>query len=153
MRLHIQGISLLIVLLLAFWATTRWAGPIVSDALSGEESALRAETAEVAGPEDEAALPPPLTSEEVLELQAALTEAGYDVGAIDGLVGPATRAAVGLAIADRGLPTGTTDRELTRRLQAEAQGLDPDNALPNLDWEAIGALIEAEAIAEAAESG
>lgn len=149
MRHHIQGLVLLIVMLLALWGVTRAAGPVLSEAWSGEDSALQAETAEVVDPEQEVVGPPPLTEEEILELQAALTEVGYDPGTIDGLLGAATRTAAELAISDRGLPDTTTDRELTNRLQAEAAGLDPDSTLPDLDWDAIAELIEAEARAEA----
>ena len=153
MRQHIQGLVLLIVMLVALWATLNMAGPILDDALSGEDSALHAETAEVVDPGDEGDLPPPLTTDEVLELQAALTQAGYDPGPIDGVMGPGTRTAADQAIADRGLPDSITHRSLTNRLRAEIAGLDPDNALLDLDLDAIAKLIEAEALERAAEQG
>lgn len=153
MRHHFQGVILLIVMLVALWVTLSVAGPVVDDALTGEEKALNAKSFEVV-PEDVAEdLPPPLTEQEVLELQAALTEAGYSPGTIDGVLGPTTQGAVDLAIADRNLPQTTTYRSLTSRLQAEIAGLDPESVLPNLDWEAIGELIEAEAPTEALQPG
>ena len=149
MRQHIQGLVLLILMLVALWATLDLAGPVLDDALSGEDSALHAETAEVVEPGDEGVLPPPPTTEEVLELQAALTEAGYDPGTIDGLMGPATQVAADQAIADRGLPDTISHRSLTNRLRAEISGLDPDNVLPDIDWDALAEAAEAEARAEA----
>ena len=153
MRHHFQGVILLIVMLLALWVTLRTAGPVVSDALTGEDRALVAESSEDEPQDPDDDQPPPLTEEEVLELQAALTEAGYAPGTIDGVLGPTTQVAVDLAIADRNLPDTTTYRSLTSRLQAEIAGLDPGGVLPNLDWDAIGELIEAEARAEAIQPG
>jgi hypothetical protein len=153
MRHHFQGVILLIVMLLVLWATLETAGPVVSDALTGDERALVAESSDDTAedlPED---APPPLTEEEVLELQAALTEVGYSPGTIDGALGPATQEAVDLAIADRNLPETITYRSLTSRLQAEIAGLDPEGVLPELDWDAIGDLVEAEARAEANQPG
>lgn len=153
MRHHFQGVILLIVMLLALWVTLRTAGPVVSDALTGDERALVAESSEVALQDLDEDAPPPLAEEEVLELQAALTEVGYSPGTIDGVLGPATQEAADLAIADRSLPETTTYRSLTSRLQAEIAGVDPEGVLPNLDWDEIGELIEAEARAEAIQPG
>ena len=125
MRQHTQGIVLLIVMLVALWVTLDLAGPVLDDALHGDDSALHAETIDVVEPDEEGDLPVPLTPEEVLELQAALTQAGYDPGPIDGVMGPATRTAADQAIVDRGLPDSVTHRSLTNRLRAEivaAQG-------------------------------
>jgi peptidoglycan hydrolase-like protein with peptidoglycan-binding domain len=125
MRQHTQGLVLLIVMLVALWITVDLAGPVLDDALSGDDSALHAETIDVVEPDEEGDLPVPLTPEEVLELQAVLTEAGYDPGPIDGVMGSATQSAADLAIADRGLPDSVTLRSLTNRLRAEivaAQG-------------------------------
>jgi peptidoglycan hydrolase-like protein with peptidoglycan-binding domain len=153
MRHHFQGVILLIVMLLALWVTLSMAGPVVSDALTGEERALNAESSDVEPQDLDEDAPPPLTEEEVIELQAALTEAGYSPGAIDGLMGPSTLSAVDLAMADRNLPETTTYRSLTSRLQAEIAGTDPGGVLPDLDWESIGELIEAEAQAETSPPG
>lgn len=153
MRHHIQGVILLIVMFLAFWVTVSLAGPVVSDALSGEDRALHAESSEVVAPDEEESPSSPLTEEEVLELQAALTEAGYDAGGIDGIMGPTTRAAADQAIVDRALPESTSYRNLSSRLQAENAGLDPNSVRPDLDWETISDRIEEEARAEAIGTG
>lgn len=129
MRQHIQGLILLIVLLLVLWGTTNMAGPVISDAFSGDDSALHAEAAEVVPRGEEDDIPVQLSSDEVLEFQAALTEAGYDPGGIDGLIGPATKAAAAQALIDRDLPTTTDNRSLLELLQAELGGLDPDSVL------------------------
>ena len=125
MRQHTQGLVLLIVMLVALWITLDLAGPVLDDALSGDDSALHAETIDVVEPDEQGDLPVPLTPDEVLELQAVLTEAGYDPGPIDGVMGSATQSAADLAIADRSLPDSVTLRSLTNRLRAEivaAQG-------------------------------
>jgi hypothetical protein len=153
MRQHIQGLILLIVMLTALWITLDKAGPVLSDALSGEDSALHVETADVVDIENETEPAVPLSAEEVLELQAVLTQSGYDPGPIDGLMGPATTSAADQAIADRGLPASISHRSLTNRIRAELAGLDPDNVLPDFDWDALAAQIEAEALEEAAEQG
>ena len=153
MRQHIQGFVLLIVMLVALWITLDMAGPILDDALSGDDSALHAETADAPDPEEEVEPSVSLTAEEILELQAVLTQAGYDPGPIDGLIGPATLAAADQAVIDRGLPDSISHRSLTSRIRAELAGLDPDNVLPDYDWDALAAQIEAEALEEAAGQG
>jgi peptidoglycan hydrolase-like protein with peptidoglycan-binding domain len=132
MRQHFQGLILLIAMLLVLWVTTSMAGPVISDALSGDDRALRAEAAEVVPLGEEEELAVPLNGDEILELQAALTQLGYDPGAIDGLMGPSTEAAVAQALIDRDLPATTDDRSLLELLQAEL-GTGPDSAEPGID--------------------
>lgn len=147
MRHHFQGVVLLIAMVLALWAVVRAAGPVLDDALTGEDKALQAESRDVddlPGPDDEI----PLATEEVLELQAALIEAGYDPGPIDGQVGPGTREAAALARADRGLDSSVGDRALLEWLQAEALGLDPTApTVPPVDIDALTEIVEENPVA------
>jgi len=132
MRQHIQGLILLIVMLLVLWVTTNMAGPVMSDAFSGDDPALHAEAAEVVPPGEEEELAVPLNTDEILELQAALTQLGYDPGPIDGLMGSSTEAAAAQALIDRDLPATTDNRSLLELLQAEL-GTSPDSAEPGTD--------------------
>lgn len=134
MRQHIQGLILLIVMLLVLWVTTNMAGPVISDAFSGDDGALHAKAAEVVPPGEEEEIAVPLNGDEILEFQAALTQLGYDPGAIDGLMGPSTEAAAAQAVIDRDLPATTDNRSLLEVLQAEL-GLSPDTAVPGTDSE------------------
>lgn len=62
-----------------------------------------------------------LTAEQVTELQTLLTQLGYDTQGIDGVVGPATRAAIEAAQQALGLPVdGEATLELLDRLRTAA---------------------------------
>lgn len=77
------------------------------------------------GPGVQAAWPrdlQPLTRSQVLALQTALNERGFDSGAADGLLGPATRAALRRYQRDAGLAAdGFPTVELLQRLQQPAE--------------------------------
>ena len=54
------------------------------------------------------------------QVQKGLLALGYDVGAVDGLIGPRTRAAIRAFQADHGLsPTGKVSEELALALRLE----------------------------------
>lgn len=58
-----------------------------------------------------------LTKDDRERLQARLTAAGFDTGGVDGVIGPATEAAIRAYEAAQGLPvTGTPSQALLRRL-------------------------------------
>ncbi len=60
-----------------------------------------------------------LTSPEIVELQTILTQLGYDVGGVDGVIGARTRAAVTAVQQQLGLPAdGVPTPELLERLRA-----------------------------------
>ena len=112
MRTHLQGIALLGLLVAALWGMTRLAGPALGDAL-GEDGALQADSGDVVdlvvGSEN---LDAPLEGPERERLQFHLVLWGYldDVSAVDGIIGPGTRAAMAEAATDWGLDE-PTDRE------------------------------------------
>jgi membrane-bound lytic murein transglycosylase B len=65
----------------------------------------------------------PMSLDTVAEMQAMLSAAGYDTGGTDGILGPATRRAIGAFQRDAGLiadgyPNGTTLEQL-RALEAD----------------------------------
>jgi len=64
--------------------------------------------------------PPPLTPDEIRELQGRLKAAGFNPGAIDGTIGRQTRSAVREYAEARVLPNADATRELLVRLKAEA---------------------------------
>ena len=112
MRTHLQGIALLGLLVLALWGLTRLAAPALSEAF-GEDGAVQADSGDVVdlvvGGET---LDAPLDDEERARLQFHLVVWGYlgDISAVDGIIGPGTRAAMADAASDWGLDE-PTDRE------------------------------------------
>ena len=130
MRTHIQGAFLLIVLLLAFWWTLIWAGPIFDSALDGADGAIvaRAPSEQDAA----AAVDEPLDGNEVAALQGALLQVGYSPGPVDGIMGELTRAAVEEAKEDLGL-VEASDRKLLEILETVVETLEtaPDADDPN----------------------
>ena len=62
----------------------------------------------------------PLTPDEIRELQGKLKAAGFDPGAIDGVVGPQTRSALRSYAQSRSLQNAEATRDLLVRLNAEA---------------------------------
>jgi peptidoglycan hydrolase-like protein with peptidoglycan-binding domain len=64
--------------------------------------------------------PAPLTPDEIRELQGGLAAAGFNPGAIDGIIGRQTRSAVREYAEARALPNADATRELLVRLKAEA---------------------------------
>jgi lytic murein transglycosylase len=59
-----------------------------------------------------------LTAAEIVELQTLLTDLGYDIGGIDGVIGPRTRAAVTAVQQQLGLPAdGVATPDLLARLR------------------------------------
>lgn len=131
MRTHLQGAFLMIVLLLAFWWTLNWAGPIFDSALGGEDGAIvaRAPTDDTAA--GEAEVDAPLDGNEVAALQAALLQVGYSPGPIDGIMGELTRAAIEEAKGDLGL-VEASDRQLLETLESAVEALEatPDAGEP-----------------------
>ncbi len=129
MRTHLQGAFLLIILLLAFWWTLNWAGPIFDSALGGEDGAI---VARAPSEEDAAAaglaVDEPLDGNEVAALQGALLQVGYSPGPVDGIMGELTRAAVEEAKQDLGL-VDASDRELIETLETVVDALEtgPDS--------------------------
>ena len=61
----------------------------------------------------------PLTPDEIRELQGKLKAAGFDPGAIDGVVGPQTRSALRSYAQSRSLQNAEATRDLLVRLNAE----------------------------------
>ncbi len=61
----------------------------------------------------------PLTPDEIRELQGKLKAAGFDPGAIDGIVGPQTRGALRSYAQSRSLQNAEATRDLLVRLNAE----------------------------------
>ncbi len=122
LRVHLQGMFLLIVLLLVFWALLNWAVPVISNALSGTDGAIVARSPIPSEDSDTdggslAEGEQPLEGEEIVTLQEALTRFGYEPGPVDGILGELTRAAVDAAKADLGLPSAP-DRLLLDTLLA-----------------------------------
>lgn len=130
MRNHLQGTFLLIVMLLVFWAVMAWGGDIISSALGGEDGAIVAK-APAEGNDFRNINYDLLTADEVSQLQAALAEAGFDPGPIDGILGELTRAAIRQAATALDL-TDYSDRDLLDRLldAFERQTQTPNNPTP-----------------------
>ena len=130
MRTHLQGAFLLIILLLAFWWTLNWAGPIFDSALGGEDGAI---VARAPSEEDAAAaglaVDEPLDGNEVAALQGALLQVGYSPGPVDGIMGELTRAAVEEAKQDLGL-VDASDRKLLETLETVVDAIETG---PNSD--------------------
>lgn len=134
MRTHLQGAFLLIILLLAFWWTLNWAGPIFDDALGGEDGAIvaRAPSEEDAAAAADQAADEPLDGNEVAALQGALLQVGYSPGPIDGIMGELTRTAIDEAKQDLGL-VDASDRALLGTLETAVEALEtaPDSGDPD----------------------
>jgi peptidoglycan hydrolase-like protein with peptidoglycan-binding domain len=73
-----------------------------------------------------------LSTTEVSEMQTLLAQAGFDPGAIDGIFGPATSAAITAYQQAQGLDVnGLASMELLERLRTNAMGAAPEPpALP-----------------------
>ena len=142
MRSHIQGLVLLIVLLIVFWVTWSKAGPVISDAFEGEDGAIVAESGDEVeiDPETNEEVEPPLTPDEIAELQSALTAAGYDPGPIDGIMGDQTINAATTARFDYGL-SDATDRELIVAINDDLATQLADLP-PDFDFESLDGLVE-----------
>ena len=127
MRTHLQGAFLLIVLLLAFWWTLNWAGPIFDSALGGEDGAIvvraPSEQQSAADADRTAAQDEALDGNEVAQLQGALVQVGYSPGPLDGIMGELTRAAIDKAKEDLGLASAS-DRRLLETLETALGSLD-----------------------------
>ncbi len=106
-RMHLQGVFILVVLLLVFAFVVTWGVRTIGDAATGPDGAIVATALDPAAREAAA----PLEGGEVAALQSALVFAGYDPGPVDGILGSMTRAAIDLFKRDLGL-TESTDREL-----------------------------------------
>ena len=113
MRTHLQGITLLALLLAAVWGAVQLASPALSSALS-EDGAVVAESSDdridlTADSEPKA----PLTDPEKLRLQFNLLRGGFFeyISAVDGYIGPGTRKAMAEAAQAWGLGA-PSDREL-----------------------------------------
>lgn len=116
MKIHMQGIALLATVMLLLLGVAKWASPTIHEAL-GPEGAIQATSSpdpEPGSPDAVADLP--LTSDEIVTLQTTLSSLNYDVGGIDGIIGPKTRAAITKVKTDLGLAPGTSNRKLLDRL-------------------------------------
>jgi len=116
MKIHLQGIALLAAVMLLLLGMAKWASPTLHDAL-GPEGAIQATSSPdpVPGSPD-AVADLPLTTDEIVTLQTTLDSLLYDVGGIDGIIGPTTKAAIAKAKTDLGLAPGTSNRKLLERL-------------------------------------
>ena len=125
MRTHLQGAFLLIVLLLVFWGSLNWAGPIIDSALYGEDGAIvaRAPSDDRDGVDGASEQVEPLDGNEVAELQSALVQVGYSPGPVDGILGELTRSAIDEAKEDLGL-AAASDRRLLETLETALEALD-----------------------------
>jgi len=116
MKIHLQGVALLLTVMLVLLGMAKWASPTIHEAL-GPDGAIQATSSPDPVPGSSDALSElPLTSDEVATLQTILDSIGYDVGGIDGIKGPKTRAAIAEAKTDLNLAEGTSDRKLFERL-------------------------------------
>ena len=126
MRTHIQGFALLALLIAAIWGVVQLASPALGDAF-GEDGALQAEssgddedTVDLTSGAEPAA---PLTFEEIQRLQFNLFRDGFfdSLDAVDGQMGPNTRAAMAAAATAWGL-----DEPSDRALYEHAESLFAD---------------------------
>ncbi len=116
MKIHLQGVALLLTVMLVLLGMAKWASPTIHEAL-GPDGAIQATSSPDPVPGSADALAElPLTSDEITTLQTILDSIGYDVGGIDGIKGPKTKAAIAKAKADLKLAEGTSDRKLFERL-------------------------------------
>lgn len=145
MRSHIQGLFVLLGVGIAVLVLARIAAPVLSDAF-GDEGAIVAESADVDDVVNLAAadaeLEVALTGDEIAQLQADLTNLGFDPGPIDGILGNGTRAAIDAAIAEYQLDTAASDRDVldyvTALLNAVAAAEAADNPANDLSVESQG---------------
>jgi len=115
-RVHLQGIALLATVMLLLLGVARWAAPVLQEAL-GPEGAIQSTSSPdppIGSPDAIADLP--LTPDEVVQLQTILESINYDVGDIDGIIGPNTRAEIKQVELDLRMPAGTSNRKLLERL-------------------------------------
>jgi len=115
-KIHLQGVALLATVLLVLLGMTKWAAPVLQEAL-GSEGAIQATSSSeppIGSPEALADLP--LSSDEIATLQTILESINYDAGGVDGIMGPKTKAAIDQAKLDLKLAAGTSNRKLLERL-------------------------------------
>jgi len=116
MKIHLQGVALLLTVMLVLLGMAKWASPTIHDAL-GPEGAIQATSSPEPDPGSPDAIADlPLATDEMVILQTILDSLLYDTGGIDGIAGPKTRAAIAKAIADLGLAPDTSNRKLLERL-------------------------------------
>ncbi len=116
MKIHIKGIALLGVVFLLLLGVANWAAPVMHEAL-GSEGAIQATSSPDPVPGSPDAIANlPLSPDEIANLQAILESINYDVGGIDGIMGPKTKSMIAQAKLDLKLAAGTTDRKLLERL-------------------------------------
>jgi len=116
MKIHLQGVALLLTVMLVLLGMAKWASPTIHEAL-GPDGAIQATSSPDPVPGSSDALAElPLTSDEITTLQTILDSIGFDVGGIDGIKGPKTKAAIAKAKNDLKLAEGTSDRKLFERL-------------------------------------
>jgi len=111
-----QGVALLAAVLLLLLGMTKWAAPVLQDALGSEGAIQATSSSEPPAGSAEALANLPLTSDEVATLQTILESINYDAGGTDGIMGPKTRSAVDQVKLDLKLAAGTSDRKLLERL-------------------------------------
>ena len=70
-----------------------------------------------------------LTADELQAFQWYLTNEGFDTKGVDGVMGPATRAAIDQAIEAYGLPSTTSDRDVLEHMIALAAGSAAETAV------------------------
>lgn len=109
LNMHIQGVALLLFLLVAFWFVVGWGGRVISRSFDSENGVI------VMVSRSEDGLSSTLSNVEVMELQGALVDAGYNPGPVDGFLGILTRTAINKAKAELGFE-GISDRELVPAL-------------------------------------
>jgi len=115
-RIHIKGVAILAAVFLLLLGISNWASPVLHEAL-GSEGAIQATSSPDPEPGSAAAIAElPLSPDEIADLQAILESINYDVGGIDGIMGPKTRAVITQVKLDLKLAAGTTDRKLLERL-------------------------------------
>ncbi len=119
MRIHIQGIALLGAVFLVLLGIANWAAPVVNEAFSSEGAIQATSSPEPPIGSEEEAEDLPLNTEEIAQLQTLLESINYDMGGIDGIIGPKTREAINQAkldLATSGLGSTSSDRRLLDRL-------------------------------------
>ena len=126
MRNHVQGVVLLMVLVVGVWAAARAVLPGLDFGFVAEEAV---ETGEAEDVVDLSSADDALTADELQAFQWFLTNEGYDTKGVDGVMGPATRAAIQQAIEGYGLPPTTSDRGLLEHMIAVSAGNAADTAV------------------------
>ncbi len=122
MSTHIQGVTILILVVAALWGAMRLVGPAISEAL-GDEGAIIARSVDennLVEPDDTTQQDndSPLTTDEISTLQWLLAVEGFldPETDVDGLLGPKTSEAITNAKATFGIPTAN-DRVLISLLE------------------------------------